>query len=65
MTQTYGDPDSRRIVAAISSAIYEGERVLFVSFDQKDVSAQIEWEDTAECPIPTAVIRIMTMMVFL
>lgn len=44
-TETYADSDNKVLVASINSAVYEGERVLFTSFDQKDVSDQIEWED--------------------
>lgn len=39
------DPSTRLLIASISSAAIEGERVLFTVFDQIDVSDPISWED--------------------
>ncbi|MDO4273198.1 MAG: hypothetical protein Q4D16_05990 [Eubacteriales bacterium] len=43
--ETYDGSSNKLFIARINSAVYEGERVLFAAFDQKDVSDQIEWED--------------------
>lgn len=44
-TETYDDTDNSVFLAGISSAKYEGERMLLTIFDQSVVSDQIEWED--------------------
>ena len=39
------DPSTRLLIAGISSATIEGERVLITVFDQIDVADQMSWED--------------------
>lgn len=39
------NPSTRLLIAAITSATIEGERVLITTFDQIDVSDQMSWED--------------------
>ncbi len=44
-TETYDDTSNSVFLAGISSANYEGERMLSTTFDQSVDSDQIEWED--------------------
>lgn len=44
-TETYDGTNNSVLLASISSANYEGERLLLTMFDQPVVSDQIEWED--------------------
>lgn len=39
------DPSTRLLIAGITSATIEGERVLITVFDQIDVADQMSWED--------------------
>ncbi len=43
--EAYANPSTRLLIAGISSATTEGERVLITVFDQIDVSEQMAWED--------------------
>jgi len=43
--EAYANPSTRLLIACISSATIEGERVLLTIFDQIDVPDQMTWED--------------------
>lgn len=45
MEEAPDDPGSRVITAAVTSAVSEGERVIFAVFHQKGVSDPFSWED--------------------
>lgn len=44
-TETYDGTNNSVFIADISSSHYEGERLLYTTFDQRVDSNQIEWED--------------------
>lgn len=45
LEEAQANPSSRVIIASASSAIIEGERTLFTTFDQIYISDQFAWED--------------------